>query len=63
MINWNENTTSDAIYELALAPPYTVELLARMPQERRNHGAEIVNGKPFILRKTTTGYSENVGCF
>ena len=47
--NWNEKKTSDAIYELSLAPPYTVKLLARMPQPRRNHRAEIVNGKLFIL--------------
>jgi N-acetylneuraminic acid mutarotase len=51
--NWNENKPSDAIYELSLAPPYTVKLLARMPQPRRNHRAEIVNGKLFILGGTT----------
>jgi hypothetical protein len=52
--NWNEKKTSDAIYELSLAPPYTVKLLARMPQPRRDHRAEIVNGKLFILGGTTT---------
>jgi N-acetylneuraminic acid mutarotase len=57
--NWNEKKTSDAIYELALAPPYTVKLLARMPQPRRNHRAEIVNGKLFILGGTTTGLSKD----
>ena len=51
--NWNENKPSDAIYELSLAPPYTVKLLARMPQPRRNHRAEVVNGKLFILGGTT----------
>jgi hypothetical protein len=54
--NGNENKPSDAIYELSLAPPYTVKLLARMPQLRRNHRAEIVNGKLFILGGTTTGF-------
>ena len=54
--NWSEHKTSDAIYELSLAPPYTVKLLARMPQPRSNHGAEIVNGKLFILGGTTTGW-------
>ena len=52
--NWTEKKSSDAIYELSLASPYTVKLLARMPQPRRNHRAEIVNGKLFILGGTTT---------
>ena len=57
--NCNEMKLSDAIYELSLAPPYTVKLLARMPQPRRNHRAEIVNGKLFILGGTTTGESKD----
>jgi N-acetylneuraminic acid mutarotase len=57
--NQSESKTSDAIYELSLAPPYTVKLLARMPQPRCNHRAEIVNGKLFILGGTTTGFSKD----
>jgi N-acetylneuraminic acid mutarotase len=57
--NWNEVKTSDAIYELSLAPPYTVKLLARMPQPRRDHRAEIVNGKLFILGGLTTGANKD----
>ena len=57
--NWTEKNPSDAIYELSLAPPYTVKLLARMPQPRRDHRAEIVNGKLFILGGTTTGFSKD----
>ena len=57
--NWNENKTSDAIYELSLAPPYTVKLLARMPQPRIKHRAEIVNGKLFILGGSTTTQSKD----
>ena len=57
--NWNEKKTSDAIYELSLVPPYTVKLLARMPQPRRNHRAEIVNGKLFILGGSTTSFSKD----
>jgi N-acetylneuraminic acid mutarotase len=57
--NWNEKKISDAIYELSLAPPYTVKLLARMPQPRRDHRAEIVNGKLFILGGTTTGATKD----
>ena len=57
--NWNENKTSDAIYELSLTPPYTVKLLARMPQSRENHRAEIVNEKLFILEGSTTVQSKD----
>ena len=57
--NRNEKKTSDAIYELSLAPPYTVKLLARMPQPRRDHRAEIVNGKLFILGGTSTGATKD----
>ena len=57
--NWSEKKISDAIYELSLAPPYTVKFLARMPQPGRNHRAEIVNGKLFILGGSTTGKSKD----
>ena len=57
--NWTEKKTSDAIYELSLAPPYTVKLLARMPQSRTNSRAEIVNGKLFILGGSTTTQSKD----
>jgi N-acetylneuraminic acid mutarotase len=57
--NWNENKISDAIYEISLAPPYTVKLLARMLQPRTRHGAEIVNGKLFILGGSTTSFSKD----
>ena len=58
--NFNENRTSDAIYELSLTPPYTAKLLARMPQARRNHRTEIVNGKLFIFGGATTVYAKDV---
>ena len=58
--NWSELKTSDAIYELSLASPYTVKLLARMPQPRENHRAEIVNEKLFILGGSTTGDSADI---
>ena len=51
--NWSENKTSDLIHELALAAPYSAKVLARMPQPRQNHRAEIVNGKLFIFGGTT----------
>jgi N-acetylneuraminic acid mutarotase len=57
--NRSESKTSDAIYELSLAPPYIVKLLARMPQPSMNHRAEIVNGKLFILGGSKTGHSKD----
>ena len=57
--NWNEKKTSDLIYELALAAPYSAKVLARMPQPRQNHRAEIVDGKLFIFGGTTTAISND----
>jgi hypothetical protein len=47
--NEDERETSDAIYQLSLTPHYTTKLLARMPQPRSSHTAEIVKGKLFVL--------------
>jgi N-acetylneuraminic acid mutarotase len=55
----SEKKTSDAIYELTLSPPYTTKLLTRMPQPRLSHGAEVVNGRLFILGGSTTGFSKD----
>ena len=55
----SEKKTSDAIYELTLSPPYTAKLLTRMPQPRLSHGAEVVNGRLFILGGSTTGFSKD----
>ena len=57
--NWSENKTSDVIHELALAAPYTSKVLARMPEPREQHRAEIVNKKLLILGGTTTGLSKD----
>ena len=57
--NWSENKTSDVIHELALAAPYTSKVLARMPEPREQHRAEIVNQKLLILGGTTTGLSKD----
>jgi hypothetical protein len=56
--NCNENKINDNTYELSVIPPYTAKPLARMPQPRRNHRAETVDGKLFILGGSTTGYSK-----
>ncbi|XP_028414546.1 spermatocyte protein spe-26-like [Dendronephthya gigantea] len=58
-IDWNGKKTSNAIYEIALTPPYTAKLLTRMPEARRYHRAELVNGKLFILGGTTTDFSKD----
>ena len=57
--NRNEGKTSDAMYEVALASPYTGKLLARMPHPRRDHRAEIVKGKLFIFGGTTKCLSKD----
>ena len=58
--NWSKNKTSDLIHELALAAPYSVKVLARMPQPLQNHRAEIVNGQLFIFGGRTTLDSKDV---
>ncbi|XP_028415442.1 uncharacterized protein LOC114538461 [Dendronephthya gigantea] len=57
--NWHERRTLDEIYQIALTPPFTVELLTRMPEQRRHHRAELVNGKLFILGGASTGRSKD----
>ncbi len=52
--NWSESKISDLIHELALAAPYSAKVQARMPEPRRNHRAEVVNGKLFIFGGRTT---------
>ena len=55
----SEKKTSDAIYEISLVPPYTSKLLARMPQPRLNHGAELFKDEIFIVGGSTTGFSKD----
>ena len=49
----------NTIYEIQLTPPYTSRLLTKMPQPVCDHGAEIVNGKIYIIGGSTTGLSGN----
>ncbi|XP_028414574.1 kelch-like protein 5 isoform X2 [Dendronephthya gigantea] len=56
---WNDRKASNAIYKIALTPPYTANLLTRMPEARRYQRAELVNGKLFILGGTTTALSKD----
>jgi hypothetical protein len=57
--NWNEKKINDDIYELSIIPPSPAKLLTTMPQSRRFHKAEIVNGKLFILGGTATDNSKD----
>ena len=50
-------TVFNTIYEIQLTPPYTSRLLTKMPRPICHHGAEIVNGKIYIIGGSTTGGS------
>ena len=54
-----EDKTSDAIHEVSLTPPYNPKVLCKMPKPRRNHSAELINGKIYILGGTTTGLAKD----
>ena len=49
------DTVHNTIYEIQLTPPYTSRLLTKMPRPICYHGAEIVNGKIYIIGGSTTG--------
>ena len=52
-------TVHNTIYEIQLTPPYTSRLLTKMPRPISSHGAEIVNGKIYIIGGSTTGFSKD----
>ena len=52
-------TVLNTIYEIQLTPPYTSRLLTKMPRPICFHGAEIVNGKIYIIGGSTTGFSDD----
>ena len=55
------NSTSDKIYEVRVVPAYTVKALSRMPEQRRDHCAEIFDDSLLILGgRTTGGYHDNL---
>ena len=57
--NHSGNGISKAIYEVPLASPDASMLLTNMKQQRRNHGAEIVNDKLFIIGGRETGLDKD----
>ena len=51
------DSVHNTIYEIQLTPPYTSRLLTKMPRPIYYHGAEIVNGKIYIIGGNTKSYS------
>jgi hypothetical protein len=51
--------TSNVIYEISLLPPYTSKKLFKTLQARRNHRAEVVNDKLFVLGGTPSGLAKD----
>ena len=43
------NDTSDKIHEMQVVPPYTVKILSRMPEPRRDHCTEIFDDSLLIV--------------
>ena len=55
------NATSNCIHEVRLVPPYTVKILSRMPEPRRDHCIEIFDDSFFIVGgRTTSRYQDNL---
>ena len=51
----NANAVSDCIHEVQLVPPYTVKILSRMPEPRRDHSTELFDDNLLIVGGSTTG--------
>jgi hypothetical protein len=58
-MNSSDNKTSNFVHEISLLAPYTSKRLFKMPQPRRNHRAELVNDKLFVVGGTATGLSND----
>ena len=55
----DKGSYSDSITEISLVPPYTIKLLATMPQTRRFHGVAIFGDKILIVGGLVTGATES----
>ena len=51
----DEDVTSDCIYEIQLKPPYTVKLVAQMPEPRAYHSTVLSDDDILIIGGTKTG--------
>ena len=57
--NKDEDVTSDCIYEIQLKPPYTVKLVAKMPEPRAYHSTVLCDDDILIIGGTTTGNNKD----
>jgi hypothetical protein len=51
----NGNAVSDCIHQIQLVPPYTVKILSRMPESRRDHSTQLFDDNLLIVGGNTTG--------
>ena len=56
---YNGNAVSDCIHEVQLVPPYTVKIVSRMPEPRRNHSMQIFDDSLLIVGGRTTGRDQD----
>ena len=57
--NKDKDLTSDCIYEIQLKPPYTVKLVAKMPEPRAYHSTVLCDDNILIIGGTTTGNNKD----
>jgi hypothetical protein len=50
----NANRVSDCIHQVQLVPPYTVKILSRMPEPRREHSTQLFDDNLLIVGGRTT---------
>ena len=57
--NKDKNLTFDCIFNIQLKPPYTVKLVAKMPEPRAYHSTVLCDDNILIIGGTTTGNSKD----
>ena len=57
--NKDNDLTSDCIYKIKLKPPYTVKLVAKMPEPRAYHSTVLCDDDILIIGGTTTGNNKD----
>ena len=57
--NKDEKVISDCIYEIQLKPPFTVKLVAKMPEPRAYHSTVLCDDNILIIGGTTTGNNKD----
>ena len=56
----DDDTTSNAIYEIGLNPPHEVKLLTQMPEPRHFHGCEIVDDQMIMAGGATSNNCQDI---